>query len=256
MYNQSTPVHAHDAIIKLPLFQGMESDLLHGLIASSRAVEFDKGTVFLAQGQAITRFYIIMDGWCGASRGNVSGQEAILQIFQRGDFLPEADGTLQPDHSPLNLQTLTPVHLLMIAPNIVRNALEHSKAFASNMLAASIHRCNELRDHVEQLTLHTAEERVGRFLLQMRSNDNTSESDIILPFDKSLIAAYLGIKPETFSRTLGFFKEQGFVVEGNHLHVPDRKALCEYCDFVTAQSCRMTHTEACPESASKAAGST
>ena len=151
MYNQSTPVHAHDAIIKLPLFQGMESDLLHGLIASSRAVEFDKGTVFLAQGQAITRFYIIMDGWCGASRGNVSGQEAILQIFQRGDFLPEADGTLQPDHSPLNLQTLTPVHLLMIAPNIVRNALEHSKAFASNMLAASIHRCNELRDHVEQL---------------------------------------------------------------------------------------------------------
>ena len=139
----------------------------------------------------------------------------------------------------LNLQALTPVKLLMLSPSIVSNALEHSQIFASNMLAAAMQRCQELRDHIEQLTLRSAEQRVGRFLLQMRFNTSEDGNDIILPFDKAMIAAYLDIKPETFSRILQFFKENGFLIERNHLVVPNRQALCDYCDQATMKSCRL-----------------
>ena len=244
-----TAIPSVDILATLPLFQGVELDLLQGLSASSRFVQHEKGDIFLAQGQPVTRFYAVLDGWCGASKGNVEGQEAILQIFHRGDFLPEPDKIATAETSTVNLQALTSVRLLMLTPNLVRNALERSQIFAANMLAASVRRCQELRDHIEQLTLHSAEQRVGRFLLQMRFNTSEEGRDIVLPFDKSLIAAYLGIKPETFSRTLQSFKENGFVVERNHLVVPDRQALCDYCDQSTMKSCRYAYSEDCVHSA-------
>jgi hypothetical protein len=103
-----------------------------------------------------------------------------------------------------------------------------------------------LRNHIEQLTLHTAEERVGRFLLDQRLAAGESGKDITLPFDKSLIAGYLGIKPETLSRALQYFKDNGFIVDRNHLRMPDKNALCDYCDSITEQQCHRSHTDDCP----------
>ena len=189
----------YESILKaLPIFQGMDNDLLHGLIASTRFVKHSKNEIFLEQGQPITRYYIVLDGWCGAIKNNAEGQESILQIFNRGDFLPEPTSVIS--RSPLSIQALTTTYLAMLSPTIIHNALEQSKNFAANMLVASIHRCDELRNHVEQLTLHNAEQRLGRFLLDMKLMSEEEQQDIVLPFDKSMIAGYLGIKPETLSR--------------------------------------------------------
>jgi CRP-like cAMP-binding protein len=240
---------ANEDILSLPLFQGVEADLVHGLAASARRAQHAKGTVFLAQGQPIARFYIVLEGWCGVSKCSPEGQDSILQVFRRGDFLPEPDHTGHVGKSPVNLQALSAVWLLMVSPSAVRNALERSKSFMANMLAVSIRRSQELRDHVEQLTLYNAEERVGRFLLQMRLYTSLNGSDITLPFDKSFVAAYLGIKPETLSRTLQFFRERGFMIERNHFVLPDRQALCAYCNSFTSRSCRRAHAADCPNRA-------
>lgn len=236
-------------IISLPLFQGMEADHLHGLVASARRTEFPKGTIFLGHGQPVTRFYIVLDGWCGASKCNPEGQDSILQIFHHGDFLPEPDHAVHMGISPTNLQALTAVRLLILSPRIIRAAMDHSGAFMANMLMVSVRRSHELRDHIEQLTLHNAEQRVGSFLLKMRFHTSVNGSDITLPFEKSFVAAYLGIKPETLSRILQFFREKGFMIERNHFILPDRQALCKYCNSFTSRSCRRAHTVDCPNRA-------
>jgi CRP-like cAMP-binding protein len=229
----------------LSLFQGVESDILRELMASAHTAQYQKGTVFLTQGESISRYYVVLEGWCGASKGNADGQESILQLFRRGDFLFESTPNAFVDISPINLQALTPVHLLTLAPSAVHNAEEHSAVFTANMLTASVQRCQDLRDHIEQLTLHTAEHRVGRFLLQLRFNTSPDGKDIVLPFDKSMIAAYLGIKPETLSRVFQLFRSRGFIVERSHLTLPSRQALCGYCDKITMRSCPFANTGDC-----------
>ncbi len=229
----------------LPVFQGVEADVMRELMASAHTAQYQKGTVFLTQGESISRYYVVLEGWCGASKGNAEGQESVLQLFRRGDFLFESTSNAFVDISPINLQALTPVHLLTLAPSAVHAAEERSATFTANMLTASVLRCQDLRDHIEQLTLHTAEERVGRFLLQLRFNTSPGGKDIVLPFDKSLIAAYLGIKPETLSRVFQTFRTRGFIVERSHLTLPSRQALCEYCDKITMRSCPFANTGDC-----------
>lgn len=236
----------------LSLFQGIEAGLLRSIATAARVAHYDKGTVVLAQGQPPANFCIVLEGWCGASKINPEGQEAILQIFRAGDFLTEPDYPALKSANALNVQALASLRLLLVPTGVLQTALERSKILTSNLLAAAMRQSRELRDHVEQLTLFSAEQRVGRFLLQMRfhGSSNGKDKEIVLPFDKSLIAAYLGIKPETFSRTLQFFKEKGFVIDRNHLLVPNRQALCDYCDSSIAQECLHAHTANCPYASS------
>jgi len=232
-------------VASLPAFQGVEPDVMRDLMATAHTAQYQKGTVFLAQGEQVLRYYMMLEGWCGASKGNAEGQETILQLFRRGDFLFESAAEVPVDFCPMNLLALTQVHLLTLSPTAVRDAVKRSPIFAANVLAASIQQCQNLRDHIEHLTLHNAEQRVGRFLLQLRLNTGSGGTDIVLPFDKSLIATYLGIKPETLSRVFQVFRERGFTIERSHLTMPSRQALCVYCDKAAMRICPFANTENC-----------
>ncbi len=228
----------------LQLFQGVAFEVLRELMASMHSAQYQKGAVFLPQGALVSRHYIVLEGWCAASKGNTEGQESLLQLFRRGDFL--LDAASPPDEiSAVNLQALTPVRLLTISPGALRLAMERSPTLTANMLAASARACRDMRDHIEQLTLHTAEQRVGRFLLQMLFHAGSEGRDIVLPFDKAFIASYLNIKPETFSRVLHLFRKRGFVVDRGHLMLPVREALCAYCDKSLKQCCPFSASGSC-----------
>jgi hypothetical protein len=68
-----------------------------------------------------------------------------------------------------------------------------------------------------------------------------------LPFDKSLIASYLGMKPETLSRVLQSFRDEGFRIERHQITLPEPYALCRHCDPGTAQKCDLAETDSCPK---------
>ena len=69
---------------------------------------------------------------------------------------------------------------------------------------------------------------------------------IALPYDKSLIASYLDMKPETFSRILKKFKSQGFNITKDEVVLPNVNALCGFCDPDTGSMCSRHGTADCP----------
>lgn len=233
-------------IASLPIFHGLEPEALRELMNSAHAVQHQKGATLLTQGEPAPRFYVVLEGWCGASKGNTEGQEAILQLFHRGDFFFETVLAESGDISPINLVALTPVHVLSLLPGAVRAAQKRSGVLTTTMMGIATKNAQDLREHIEQLTLHTAEQRVGRFLLQMRFNTSPEGKDIVLPFEKSDIAAYLGIKPETLSRVFKALSKQGFIIDRSHLRMPSPEALCKYCDKIAMRSCPFAAPGKCP----------
>ncbi|WP_201340299.1 helix-turn-helix domain-containing protein [Isorropodon fossajaponicum symbiont] len=54
-----------------------------------------------------------------------------------------------------------------------------------------------------------------------------------MPYSKSLTAAYLGMKPESFSRTLAELKKDGIILDNKKIKLANGHELCGYCDKVT-----------------------
>jgi hypothetical protein len=50
-----------------------------------------------------------------------------------------------------------------------------------------------------------------------------------LPYDKTLVAARLGMKPESLSRALAKLKSFGVVTKGNKVELTDIERLRNYC---------------------------
>jgi len=234
-----------NTIQALPLFVGLAPDVLQEILKYARIVNHNKGAMIFLQGEQASRFYIILDGWVKLFKGNIDGQESILHVMTAGEALLE---TVIFNNSPfpVTAQAVDHVRLLSIPATIVREKLQSNKELAINMLSTIAERSQALICQFEQLTLKTVTQRVGWFLLKLFLENNESAKNLKLPYDKSLIAGYLGMKPETFSRTLQSLKEQGIDIEKNHVGLPDIFALCNFCDMELAAKCSRSGTKECP----------
>jgi len=129
---------------------------------------------------------------------------------------------------------------------ILRDTIRANRELAINMLATVANRSQSLISQFEQLTLKSVTERVGWFLLNLSHNGGENALRFTLPYDKGLIASYLGMKPETFSRALQQLKDNGIRVERNVVTLPDHFALCEFCDLEIAGKCKNGRYAAMP----------
>ncbi len=234
-----------DTIRVLPLFAGLKPEVLQCILKYARIVSHQKGAIIFMQGEQASRFYILLEGWVKLFKGNADGQESILQVMRAGDALLETV-IFNNAPFPLNAQAADHVTLLSIPASLVREQLQHNKDFAMSMLSTIAGRSQTLINQFEQLTLKTVTQRVGWFLLKLFLENGERTKNLKLPYDKSLIAGYLGMQPETFSRTLQTLKEQGIDLGRSTINLPDVFVLCAYCNMDLASKCSRHGTKECP----------
>jgi len=94
-------------------------------------------------------------------------------------------------------------------------------------------RHHRLQDkELEHLTVQNAPQRIGCFLLRLCVNRGKEErsTTLHLPYDKTLIASRLGMKPETFSRALTKLRSEiGIEVNGATVIIENIDDLLSYC---------------------------
>ncbi len=242
----ASPLSPHLEMLKgLPLFAGVDAGALRGILQYARVTDHEKGDMIFMQGERATRFYIILEGFVKLFKGNADGAESILQILTTGEMLLET-AIFNDAPFPVSAQAVDGVKLLSIPATIIRKNIADNKALASNMLAEVAGRSQALITQFEQVTLKNAVQRIGWFLLKLSLQNGGGAGEIKLPYDKSLIAGYLGMKPETFSRTLQILKEQGVDVERGTVSLTNAFALCAYCDTDLATKCSRAGSDACP----------
>ena len=173
------------------------------------------------------------------------GNESIVHVLDRKESLLEAD-ILNDTACSINAQAVDRIKLLSIPAPVMRAFLASDKTLALNMLTMMAQRSQRLITQFEQLTLRSATERVGWFLLHVRLASDPNSMQITLPFNKSLVAAYLGIKPETFSRILQTLRDDGFTIHQRRITMPDPHALCKFCTVDEAARCPRINTPQCP----------
>lgn len=79
------------------------------------------------------------------------------------------------------------------------------------------------------MTLKNASQRIGCFMLRLCGSSDERDITLKLPYDKSLIAARLGMKSETFSRALNKLRnETNINISGSVVTIPEIDDLSLY----------------------------
>jgi CRP-like cAMP-binding protein len=110
--------------------------------------------------------------------------------------------------------------VVRIPADYVIKSIREMPEIALAMIASTSQHMQHLVQQVEQLKAQTGVQRLAEFLASLCPVDG-GKCAIALPYDKSLLAGRLGLKPETLSRDFAKLKSVGVEVHASHVVVHD-----------------------------------
>ncbi len=242
----NTEIAKHALLIdSLNVFSGITKNAFNVLMQQAHIREHNKGKLLFLHGEQANHLYIILDGWVKIYKGTRQGEEVVLQMLSSGDCIMETAVYLNLPF-PVSAQIVEHATILSLPAPIVREQIKRNNQLALNTLSSMCYRSQSLISQIEVMRLKTVDERLGWFLLKLVIDQQHKTRTIQLPYEKSVIASYLGMKRETFSRALKRLKTKGFIVENNTVTLPSLTSLCEFCDHSVAENCPRHGTEDCP----------
>lgn len=165
----------------------------------------------------------MLEGWVKLYRELPSGEEVVVAIFTAKETFAEAV-MFAGGRYPASAEAVSPARIMRVDGTALRNAIMQKPQIAFDILAATSLHLKRLVEQIEQLKVQSATERVADFLLRYVSV-NKGKASIVLPYEKSLIANKLGMKPESFSRALARLRDLGVAVKRDAVVIKDVERL-------------------------------
>jgi len=229
------------------IFEGLSEDLLRYLLSYSviRSVAAEEEIV--KHGDEVEFLYFIIEGTVKIFRSSSEGKEAPINILKAGETFMEAaiymDGI-----SPVSAVTLKRSKLLLIPADIIKQQVSKGGPLCANILRIITRRYKNAMQQIESIITKIPFDRLGYYFLRLRMEQDPNTLNIDLHCQKSMIASYLGMKPETFSRTLKKLKEIGIEVSYKYITLSEGGVLCRFCDKDIVSSCPRYGTSVCSQS--------
>ena len=148
-----------------------------------------------------------------------NGAEAVVGVFTKGRSFGEAVA-FRHDTYPVAAEAVTDCSLIRIEADAFLRLLRDNPEVAIMMLSATYVHLQSLVMQVEALEAQTGAQRVAEFLLELAPCVEGA-CEVVLPYDKFLIAGRLGMKPESLSRAFVKLRDQGVTIRQNNAAIAD-----------------------------------
>ncbi len=231
-------------IKQLELFTNLKEEDINLILTSALIKEYKESDTVFYHGEQLQYFFIILEGKIRLLRGDIEGNEITFSVNTQVNPIIEIDIINESAHTT-TAQTIENTILLAIPIADFRQHLNYYEIMALNMLSIVSRNYKYSIDHIEQLTLKSGIQRVGWFFLQLFLGGQKKGKVVQLPYNKALIANLLGIKPETFSRTIQHFKKSGMDISKDNISLVHDHYLCKYCDIELAKLCPNSTSNQC-----------
>ncbi|TNE62543.1 MAG: Crp/Fnr family transcriptional regulator [Alphaproteobacteria bacterium] len=215
-------------LVRHALFAGIDAATVDQFAQAGQLQDYSKGDTLFLQDDDAEWFYIIVSGWVKLFRETMDGHEAVIDILTSGQSFGET-AILEDGRHSCGATAVEKVQLLRLpAPMLKRSISENNRMALAMLHTLSQHRRRQTRE-IESLTLQNASQRIGCFLLRLCTIDMAEPIELKLPYDKSLIAARLGMKSETFSRALNKLRDETDIkVEGSLVTIPRLEVMSSF----------------------------
>lgn len=174
--------------------------------------------------------FLVIDGLVKVFKVSRAGNEKIIHVAARGEFLAEVPVLLQRGYDT-TAQAASDAVLFHIPEQAVFALLGESPLLFRHLMGGMARKVHGLIRDIES-NFKAGHERVADFLLaQAAERSPQAESlRIVLPIKKTDLASWLGLTPQHFSRILQDMRQKGLIeVDGPAICVPSLARLKNGC---------------------------
>lgn len=200
--------HHRSCVSLVPLFNHLDEKQMDQITQLAHSVRRARGEMIYHQGERSAGLYILHKGRIKVYRLAESGKEQLVRILEPGDFTGELSLFDDTPHDAY-AEALEAVEICMIERDQMQQLLKEYPAISLKMLAEFSSRLADTEQRAARIAMESAETRIALYLADLSEEQRTLTVE--LPMNRKDLASYLGTTPETISRKLSLFEEQGWI---------------------------------------------
>ncbi len=213
------------------LFSKLDSEQIRRVEAMSHQINLTDRQMLFQAGDEAKRFYLVTLGQIKLYRLALNGNEKVIEIISPGHTFAEALMFSESPNYPVSATAIGDVELLSFDNAAFLQLLRESVDTCFRLMGDMSRRLKRLIKEIDDLTLQSATGRVAGYLWGRWEEEKDRGNVVNLNVPKGVLASRLSVKPETFSRILHHFAEQGLVrVDGAEIEVIDAEGLSQQAE--------------------------
>ncbi len=198
-----------------------------------RHKSYHKDEVVIHHGDSAGNLWLVYRGWVKLTRLTPDGKETIISLCSEDDMFGEAALFMRANY-PYNAQIISSdADLAMIPAEVIRRLIAKDASLSAHIMSMFSRRTAQAQLKLEHMSTMSAAQRLGCFLLRLCQNQAERAKTLQIPVDKNILASYLGMKPETLSRSQQQLKVLGVVLKGHTIIIDNisrlRDFVCNSC---------------------------
>jgi CRP-like cAMP-binding protein len=217
----------HTGLNAHPLF-AEHRDIWSPVLASVSLKRVAEGETVLQHGSSASALWLVLSGWVSLSRMTPDGKETIVGLCNEGDVFGEASLFPHANYPYHALSISDDTELACIPAPLMRELIAKHPELSTHVMKILGERIAKAQLKLEQMSTLSAPQRLGCFLLNLCHTQAHGEKTIEMPVEKHVIASFLGMKPETFSRSINQLGDVGIKVTGARVTVENISNLRDY----------------------------
>lgn len=209
-------------------FAGLPTAVLEELISASRVLELSAHQTLYEAGKPIREAHLLFSGSVKRSASLPGGASKVIELVQTEQLLSLGE-IFGATHYASSCTGITPTLLVAIDIGKLREAAQNHLALSCRLLTALARR--QFATEFDVTSHHyglTGAQRLLDYLLEMAGEPPglAGETTVVLKASKKVIAARIGMTPESLSRNLRELSDSGvLVVDGRKIHIQNAAVL-------------------------------
>lgn len=216
-----------DCLLRLPMLAELRPNEVRALTAEAAVTTYGDDSLLFSAGDPADRFFAVVEGYVRLFALNNDGHETTIEVIGTGASFAEA-AIFATGRYPVNAE-VAGSRLVSVRDTTLMRLLRDDPDLAMRMLGC-LHRWQiRLMQELLQLKTQTPGRRLALYLLDLL-DQTPGATSIALPHRKAVIAARIGITPESLSRAFARLGRLGVESEGTVVKIPDPAALRRFCE--------------------------
>ncbi len=208
----------------VPIFNHLDTGEMSEIVKETNSVKHPRGHTIYRAGDTSDGLYIVHKGRVKIYRLSETGKEQLVRILEPGDFTGDLSLFTESVHEAY-AEAMEPVELCVMSRDDFQQFILKYPAISLKVLSEFSRRLAKTEKQAANIAMETVETRIAMYLAEVA--DETMSKKITLPMSRKDLASHLGTTPETVSRKLADFEDNGWIKPLNNrdIEIVDLDAL-------------------------------